>query len=254
MDTVIVLSPQYMDAILACLGKYSRFCIAGYSNPMKGIEALNSIPGSKIIGLSYLNDSIREEDVDVLRQLLYKADIIFRGVIDKNISKSKIPFIFLLSTKLGGKKSSLSYVKALIQDLNLNAISVGYYDYTMVTDLLIKVNLFGTILLKKRPFEVSAFKEDISENRTSHLSIDLPFESKFIKIYDPLTFIEVDPFFKDYADDIILCMIRTYLYKPSDELLKEIQFLIDGMPVEEKISYEMCLRNLELVRRCKDDT
>ncbi len=249
MDTVIVLSPQYMDAVLACLGKYSRFCIAGYSEPIKGIEALNSIPGSKIIGFSYLNDYIRSDDIDILRQLLYKANIMFKGVVDKNVPESKIPFIFLLSTKLGGKRSSLSYVKAMIQDLNLDTISVGYYDYSMVTDLLIKVHMFGTILLKKRPFEVKTEEKYISENKTSHLSIDLPFDSKFIKIYDPLTFVEVDTFLKDYSDDKLLCMIRTYLYTKSDDLMKEINFLIDNMSFEERVPYEMCLRNLDLVRR-----
>ena len=253
MDTIIVLSPQYMDAILACLAKYSRFCIAGYSEPIKGIDALNSIPGSRIIGFSYLNDYIRENDVDVLRQLLYKANILFKGIVDKNIPESKIPFIFLLSTKLGGKKSSLSYVKTLIQDLNLDTISVGYYDYTMVTDVLIKVHLFGTILLKKRPFEVNTAEKYISSNKTSHLSINLPFDSKFIKIYDPLTFIEVDSFLKEYAEDTLLCMIRTYLYTKSDDLMREIISLIDNMSFEERVPYEMCLRNLNLIRRHDDE-
>lgn len=254
MDTVIVLSPQYMDAVLACLGKYSRFCIAGYSEPKKGIEALSSIPGSKIIGFSYLNDFVRSEDIDILRRLLCQADMLFKGIVNNNISESKIPFIFLLSTKLGGKRASITYVKEIIQDLNLNFINVGYYDYAMVTDILIKVHMFGTILLKKRPFEITSVEDGISENKTSHLSIELPFHSKFIKIYDPLTFIEIDSFLKEYAEDKILCMIRTYLYTTSDKLMQEIISLIDKLPFEERVPYEMCLRNLDLIRRYRDET
>ena len=44
-------------------------------------------------------------------------------------------------------------------------------------------------------------------------------------------------------------MIRTYLYTKSDDLMKEINSLIDNMSFEERVPYEMCLRNLDLVRR-----
>lgn len=248
-DTIVVISPGYMNAVIACLSRYKQVLIAGYSDIEKGIRTLYRIPGSRIIGFCYLNDYIRAKDVNGLRQLLHKANILFEGVYDD--AGSKPPFLFLLSTNLGGKLGGLDYVKELTSNCSCSNLSIGYYNYQVVTDVLIKVQLFGTILLRSHPFEIQYQEKVLTRNNTKQLSLELPFDTKWIDVFSPLSFVEVDDFFQKYKEDKVICFIRTYFYTLSDSLLEAIYAEIKKFSGEDRIMYEACLRNFDLVRRKK---
>lgn len=254
MDTILVISPGYLDAVKSCLSRYTNFCIAGYSDVSRAIEALHHISGADILGVAYLNDNIREEDSQGLRLLMNKVNIIFQDVLDKDRKNITVPFLYLLSTKTGGSTASSEYIRSLTKEVGINNLKIGYYNFDIATDTLIKVHMFGTILLKRRPFEVTHPEIPETFNNTNHLQVELPFEQKYIDIYEPLSFIEVDDFMVKYSKDRVLCLIRSYLYsrrdnpQASDQIMGDISKALNNMEFRERIPYDSVLRNIDLLK------
>ena len=250
MDTVLIVSPGYIDAVKSCLSRYTNFCIAGYSSVKRAIDSLYHIPGSDILGVAYLNDEILDEDVNDIRLLVNKVNILYQDIVSETKPELKRPFIFLMSSKSGGDKASADYVRSILDDVGTNNLDIGYYNYDIVTDIVIKMHMFGTILLKRRPFE--SFRPEIKEtfNNSKCLSINLPFDEKFVDIYSPLTIIEIDEYMQKYQKEHTLLLIRSYMYNRLDTLMEEIMKNLNAMSYVDRIPYDCILRNLDLIERC----
>ncbi|GHU53032.1 hypothetical protein AGMMS49975_10130 [Clostridia bacterium] len=246
-DIIMVCSPGYLDAVMSCITRYSGFWVSGYSEVSEGIADLKRIPGNNLLGVSYLNDSILAKDVNPLRELLNKLNIMYTDRVTKD--EEKLPFIFLLSAKLGGQRGTGAFVDSVLSGLNLDNIKIGYSNYSLVTDTLIKADMFGSILLRRRTFEKIETERESTENNQEHLHIELPFERKFLDLFAQLTFVEVDEFLKKYEDDELWCAIRRYMYDLTEENMNEIKRLRRGLSFDVAVPYDVCLRNLDLVER-----
>jgi hypothetical protein len=172
----------------------------------------------------------------------------FQDIVDTEKQETKIPFLFLMSTKTGGQNASSSYLRSILEDAGTHNLQIGYYNYDIMTDVVIKTQMFGTILLRRRPFEVEKPQIHETFNNTNRLSIKLPFEKKFIDIYEPLTYLEADEFFQMYPNERVLCSIRTYMYQRADRIMDEIQAALSNMSYAERIPYDTVIRNLDFVK------
>jgi hypothetical protein len=247
-DVVVVLSPGYVGAVIACLHGYQHLSLAGYSDPGVAARALRNIPGSRILGFGFIDDGIPRDIVGPLRTFIAKADLMFSGVIDQNDESAKIPFNFVMSSKSTSPPGGVRFLQSVINDISAPNLSIGYYDYSLayeaVTDQVVRQHLFGGILLSRRAFERHPSISRDTKNRTRMLSVKLPFPQEFIEVLDPLTYVEVDPFFQVQAGDVTLCKIRKYLYEPSESLLTEIEGDIVNIPESNRWLYYLVLRHI----------
>lgn len=244
IDNIVVISPGYLDAVVSCISKYSTFSISGYSDVSIACKAIRHLPGYNYLGFAYLHDCIYKEDVESLRELLYKCNILYQGIVDQDDPTSRIPFIFLISKKLGGHLGTLDFLQHVLEDLELYNLRIGYLNYEYVTDLVIKTQMFGTILLQQRTFEVQPLESKDTKNCDNMLRIDLPFEESVLDLFSPLSFKEIDDYYTKYANEPVLLAIRNYLYEPSEELLTEISYLINKEEYLKQVLYRSCLENV----------
>ena len=247
-DTIFVISPGYFDAIKSCITKFQNFELQMYDTAEEALYGLDRTPSYSYLGFCYINSGIEEDDFDYLRTILNKINIMYLDLVDPEIAESRIPFLFIISSKEGKHLGSFSRLRQLLSDLDLFNISLLYYDYSIMTDTIIKGQMIGTILLNNRKFEVSEQQRTITSNRMDSVILKFPFEDKFIELFDSLSYIEVDEFIKKYSRiDPLLVDIRKFMYLKSEDLLDSINSRIQQIPLDLRVFYETCMRNLNLI-------
>lgn len=239
-DNIMVVSPGYLDSVYSCISKYTDFSISGYSDIAVAINSLKYIPGHKYLGFAYLHDSIRGDDVDNLKYLLELINSMYQGIVNPEDDKTKVPFIFLLSKKLGGHNGSPEFLGNLLDEMVLDNLTIGFFNYEYVSDRVIKTQMFGSILLHRRPFEVKVKQDQISVNCDNNLKVDLPFTDEMLDLFSPLSFKEVDTFFKKHAHDKILCLMRSFCYDEDPKQLEELTRLLSNVDILSLIKYRAC--------------
>jgi hypothetical protein len=248
-DTIFVISPGYLEAVSSCLTKYKDFVIQGYDSSEKALLDLERTPSYSYLGFCYVNDKIEDEDFENLRLLVNKINIMYQDLVDPENDRSRAAFLFILSSKEGKTKGTSDYVRNCLRGLDLSNVLIMFYDFKIMTDTIIKTQMFGTILLRRREFEIVQKAKEISENRTDSMIIELPFGKKFIDLFSELTFIEVDSFLTEYVGvDSVLCDMRRFMYLKDLGLLERIKREVGDLPLASRVFYECCLRNLDLVK------
>ena len=245
-DTIFVISPGYMDAISSCITRYRDFELQAYSSSVRALDGLERTPSYSYLGFSYLNNGILDQDYNNLRMIVNKVNIMYQGIVDPEDPASRIPFVFVLSPKEGGRNGTAEYVKAMLRDIDLTNVQLLYCEFNIMTDTIIKTQMFGTILLRNRDFEIKSIVPNISKNNEDSMVIDLPFGSKFLELFSELSLIEMDPYIQQYTrEDPVLANIRRYMYTKDPAMMTMVKRAISQMSVQQRIFYDCCLRNLQ---------
>lgn len=237
-DNIMVISPGYVDAVLGCMSNYNTFTITGFSNSKFACESLDKIPGNKYLGFSYIGDNL--VDIVGLKQLLCKIDLMYDGLVGDNY-EDKIPFIFLLSKKLGGKTGTYDYLKSTLTAETYNNIRFGYANFEYLSDKIIKRELFGTLLLNKRDLEAKPAELESVLNTDSSMCFKLPFSGEMLVLFEPLTFVERDEVLASFRNKPLLYALRMYQYTQDRTIYENIQHLIALEDPVNQIIYNTCL-------------